>query len=152
MNCPGNGAAPKLELVSHLAEWGEGRQQDFDQAFEHEIKAAAYIPKSLSNALAMNPLMEATFWKIVPEVVRLSFFHPDTSMRVMTAQAIQERTEIVLQVLDALYNGRQFSLHQSYDMLLDVTIKAIRESRKPHVLADEPSLTPGRWVKGDIKE
>ena len=113
---------------------------------EPEISSAVFVPKGLQDALATNPILAASFPKVVATVVRMSFIHKDTKLRGMvTAKEIEYRTHMTLMALETMYCEQEMSLHQCYDLLLDVVINALRSSRQPVDLA--AAQQPGRWAR-----
>jgi len=115
----------------------------------HEIKLPPIeVPAPLREDLAVNPHMEAGFYKAVQQALDASLRDPDTALREPTAKALIERIEACYNTLVIMRREMNFPLAKCYDLLPQYFQKALLRGQRPEDLIEQVAGQAKAWDKG----
>lgn len=115
----------------------------------HEIKLPPIeVPKPLQEDLAVNPHLEADFYKAVQRAIDVSLREESTAIQEPTAAALTQRIETCYNTLVVLRRDMKFPLAKCFDLLPQYFQKALLEGKRPEDLIEQAAGQATAWNKG----
>ena len=119
----------------------------------HEIKLPPIeVPAPLREDLAVNPHMEAGFYKAVQQALDASLRDPDTALREPTAKALIERIEACYNTLVIMRREMKFPLAKCVDLLPQYFMKSLAAGRRTEDMIEQAAGSNTAWDKGSPPE
>jgi hypothetical protein len=114
---------------------------------EIRLEREVVLPLEVQRTCMANPGLVTKVVEAVRSAVEISFDHPDTKMRVLTADEAKRRMEICLATLELAHAEQGYSLHQLCSVLAQLLIDVLRQANEADAVLTEKQ-DQGRYATG----